>query len=244
MKKAAVITLVLILMLSVAVSARNFKYRGRSTNFDFSIKLGYFIPNGESDLWEYNKEIFFFEEEDLNSFQAGFAFNYHVNNFMTLTVEAGGSFGWTVTEYADYVDEFGYSIQTDIELGVFPVEVSVKLNPLGRGKKIGRFGAVKRHPIIPYIGAGVGVYLYNYREFGDYIDFANEEIVYAEFESFNAGVGYFVVAGFEIPMGNSFGFLAEYKYRWAEAPLTDDFVGFDDFDLSGQVFSIGMTFGY
>ena len=163
---------------------------------------------------------------------------------MTLTLEAGVSYGWTVTEYADWVDEYGLPIETDIELSIVPIEVALKICPIGRGHEIGRFGARKKHPIIPYIGAGVGIYFYHYIEWGDYIDFDSSQIIYAEFESNNIGVGYFVLAGIELPMGHQFGFLAEYKRTWAKAPLSNDFTGFEKFDLGGQTIYVGFSFGF
>lgn len=241
-KRVLHLVIIAMLILSVGVSARSYKYKDNSGNLDFVLKFGYWMPDGESDLWEYNSEIFLFEPEDLNSFVMGFALDYHVNNFMTLSLEIGASYGWTYTEYADFVDEYGYPIETDIMLGVVPLEVALKINPIGRGHKVGRFGALKKNTIIPYIGAGLGLYLYSYEEMGDYIDFEWEEIIYAEFLSENVGVGYFVVAGVQIPMDRFLTFMVEYKYRWVEAKLSDDFVGFDDFDLSGQIISVGLGF--
>lgn len=245
MRKKLFLTIVIAaLIFSAAVDARHFRYSRDSDKSDFAWKFGYFMPSGNSDLWDYNSEIFLFEKEDLNSFSMSFSYNYHMNDFMTFTLEAGVTYGSTYTQYADYEDEYGLPIETDIELSVIPIEFSIKMHPIGRGHRVGRFGAVKRHAIIPYFGVGVGVYMYNYLEFGDYIDFANDQIIYAEFESFNVGVGYFFVAGIEIPMGRGFGFLAEYKHAWVKAPLSEDFLGFEKFDLGGQTINVGFTFGF
>ncbi|MBN2134388.1 MAG: hypothetical protein JW737_01530, partial [Acidobacteria bacterium] len=159
-------------------------------------------------------------------------------------VDMGVSFGWTTTEYADYVDEYNMPIETDIQLTIVPIEVGLRINPIGRSHEVGQFNAKTKNAIIPYVGGGVGLYIYDYIEFGDYIDFYNDYIVYAEFESTDVAVGFFVVGGLEIPIGPDMSLLAEYKKSWVKCGLSDSFEGFDDFDLGGQTISLGVTMSF
>lgn len=245
MKKITIVLTFLAMLVSgLSMEGRTYSYKDKDNQFDMSFKVGYFIVNGDSDLWNYNSELYYFEKDDLNSFIGSFGLNFHLTNHLTLTLEAGASYGHTLTEYADYVDEDGYPIETDIELSVIPVEVSIKISPFGRGEYSGRFDTYEKNSVIPYFGAGVGAYFYQYREWGDYIDFGAEQIIYAEFESFNVGVGYFVVAGIEFPVGQDMGFLAEYKHTWAKAELSEDFQGFDDLDIGGHMIYVGFTMGF
>jgi hypothetical protein len=242
-RKTIISALIITLCSAAAGYAEMYRY-GSSEGLDMTIKGGYYMMRGESDLWQYNSEIFIYEPSDLNGFAIMVGLNYHLNSFITFSIEVGGSYAHTYTQYRDYVDEFDMPIETDIELSVVPIEVGLKFNILGRGKYIGRFDAYEKNPIIPYIGGGVGMYLWNYTEYGDYIDFANDEIVYAEFEADRVSFGAFVVAGLEIPMGRRFGFLMEYKYLWLKGDLGEAFTGFEDFDLGGQIVYIGITTGF
>lgn len=243
-KKLIAVMFIVALLGGLNLEARSYGYRDKNDNFDMSFKLGYYIVDGNSDLWDYNSELYFFEKDDLNSFIGSFGLNFHISNNFTISIEAGASYAHTVTEYADYVDEDGYPIETDIELSIVPLEVSLKIAPFGRGQYSGRFSTYDRNSFIPYIGAGVGAYFYYYAEWGDYIDFDAGEIIYAEFESYDVGVGYFVLVGFEVPMGHDMGFVAEYKRTWAKAELSRDFQGFEDLDLGGQTIYVGFTMGF
>jgi hypothetical protein len=240
-KKLIALIIVTAFTAALNIQAKTYTYSNNNEDFDMSFKIGYYIVNGDSELWDYNSELYYFNKDDLNSFMGAVGLNFHVSNILTISLEVGASYGHTLTEYADYVDEDGFPIETDIELSVVPVEVSLKISPFGRGNYIGRFSAYEKNSFIPYFGGGVGAYFYDYREWGDYINFDAGEIIYAEFESFDVGVGYFIVAGFEIPMGKSMGFIAEYKQTWAKAKLSEDFYGFDDFDLGGKTISVGFT---
>ncbi|MBN2134709.1 MAG: hypothetical protein JW737_03175, partial [Acidobacteria bacterium] len=80
--KKLFITAVLILALStVGVYAKQYNYNSSDNELEISFKFGYFMPNGDSELWDYNREIFDFSEEDLNSFVGTIGFNFHLNNF-------------------------------------------------------------------------------------------------------------------------------------------------------------------
>jgi hypothetical protein len=243
-KKLIVLIIVTAFTAALNIQAGTYTYGNNNEDLDMSFKIGYYIVNGDSDLWDYNSELYYFTKDDLNSFLGAAGLNFHVSNNITISLEVGASYGHTLTEYADYVDMDGFPIETDIELSIVPIEVSLKISPFGRGNYVGRFSAYEKNSFIPYFGGGVGAYFYSYREWGDYINFDAGEIIYAEFESFDVGVGYFVVAGFEIPMSKSTGFVAEFKQTWAKAPLSDSFQGFDDLDLGGKTIYVGFTMGF
>lgn len=240
-KKLIALIFVIVFAVALNVKANTYTYNDKDDDFDISVKIGYYLVNGGSDLWDYNSELYYFDKGDLNSFVGAVGLNFHVTNQLTIGFEVGASYGHTLTEYADYVDEYGMPIETDIELEIVPIEVSLKVAPFGRGRYVGRFNAFEKNTFVPYFGAGVGAYVYSYREWGDYIDFYSSQILYAEFESIDVGVGFFVLGGFEIPMGRTTSFLAEYKYTWAKAPLSRDFQGFDDLDIGGQTILVGFT---
>jgi len=243
-KKMIVLIIVTAFIAALNIEANTYTYSNNNEDVDMSFKIGYYIVSGDSDLWNYNSELYYFEKDDLNSFLGAVGLNFHVTNHLTISFEAGATYGHTLTEYADWVDEDGFPIETDIELSVVPVEVSLKISPFGRGDYIGRFSAFEKNSFIPYFGGGVGAYFYSYRELGDYINFDAGEIIYAEFMSFDVGVGYFIVAGFEIPMSREMSFIAEFKQTWAKAKLSEDFQGFDDLDLGGKTISVGFTMGF
>jgi opacity protein-like surface antigen len=128
---------------------------------------------------------------------------------------------------------------------ITPFQLSVKIAPLGRKQKI-----------IPYIGGGVGVYLWSVRLFGDVVDFSDEwfdsefEVdIYPIFstdarEENKLKVGFQGFAGIMIPLANRLSLEAEFKYNYAMADFTEGFEGFERFDLSGYQISIGMNYWF
>jgi hypothetical protein len=84
--------------------------------------------------------------------------------------------------------------------------------------------APRHSPVVPYIGGGGDGVRWQLTEEGDFIDFnpPPAEIFSDRFEAEGTTVGYFLVAGLDIPIGRDFAIFVEGRWREAEDDLSDD----------------------
>ncbi len=107
-------------------------------------------------------------------------------------------------------DKDNTEIAQNLKLRIVPITATVRFLPIGR-----------RSVVEPYIGAGVGVFLWRYSEVGQFV--ASDETFYnATFKASGTKVGPVVVGGVRVPFGAyAAGF--EVRYQRAEGDLGDTF---------------------
>lgn len=242
------------------------------TGYGFSdlatFKVGYFIPRTQFDmradnLWTIEFDQMSFSKSNYQTTNFGFGYEYFFSNNLSLVLNIEGYSKNKLGQYIDYVglsfEEGDFAFPADFQgdfipshtfsVSITPFQLSVKIAPLGRKQKI-----------IPYIGGGVGVYLWTVRLFGDIIDFSDDSFfyedddiivdpiypiyIYDSREDNKLKVGFQGFAGIMIPLANRISLEAEFKYNYAMADFTEDFQGFERFDLSGYQISIGMNYWF
>jgi len=250
----------LILLLGLILLMPSFAFSGIVT-----FKIGYFIPQAKSDLWAEEFNNMSFSENSFHNTYFGFSYEYFFTREISfaLTIDGysknksgyyNGYVGYqdvdeTLWAYPDdYVGDFTPSHSFNIS--ITPVQFSLKLTPLGR-----------RNKIIPYVGGGVGIYLWNVRLRGDLIDFSDEwydiveEVtIYPIYstdtrENNRISVGWHAFAGFMFPVARRMTFEVEFKYNSAKGKFPEDdpnqgFHGFEPFDLSGYQISLGLNYWF
>jgi hypothetical protein len=197
-----------------------------------------------------------FTQSDFNDSIFGFTYEYFFSNQLSLTLCIDGYSQKKLGMYRDYGailadDGFDYAFLNEgeaivhvFDVSITPIQVSLKLAPMGR-----------RGRLIPYIGGGVGVYLWNLRLEGDIVNFAE----YAEFtdgtigffvedrnsrEDNKVSIGYHGFGGIMLPVANRISIDGQVKFNYLKGELTEDFVDFNDFDLSGYQFTIGLNYWF
>ncbi len=226
-----------------------------------TFKVGYFIPRADSDLWTDEFENMDFSKSDFTNSNFSFSYEYFLSNQISLAISVDGYSRKKVGVYKDYVGiqfqegdfafpidfEADFAISHVFDVSITPIQLSLKLAPLGR-----------RGRLIPYVGGGVGVYLWNVRLQGDIIDFEDVwEYIEDDFiidvfpvkladarEDNKFNVGYHAFGGLMFPIANRISIEAEFKYNMLKGALTEGFEGFDDFDLSGYQISIGLNYWF
>jgi hypothetical protein len=221
----------LLLLLSAAVVAP-------ASAGSLTVLGGYAEPSGDSDVFDQNDRETTFETNDLASFAGTIGYDHFLGDYVNL----GGSvsFQYADTDVADVDFEFenGSPIFRTISLQMIPLEANIRFLPTGRDASI-----------IPYFGGGVGLYLWEYEEIGDFVinrNSDNPEIISGTAFSDGADPGFHVEGGVYIPFGRSVAFAAEGKYWKAEGDLDPE--GFDPafepIDLSGFQISGGVSFWF
>jgi hypothetical protein len=98
----------------------------------------------------------------------------------------------------------GAPIVADLKLRIVPFTATVRAFPLGHDA-----------PIVPYVGAGVGVYAWRYSESGEFVDSVDNKTVFAgTFAGSGAAVGPVVLAGVRVPIGPM---APGFEVRWQKA---------------------------
>jgi hypothetical protein len=199
------------------------------------LRLGMFFPEGEGRYFEEKQDDFTGEGSDLEDVVGGGDYMYRAGRHFGFMLSGDFYEGHTDQQYIDFEDNFGDAIEhtTTLEIASFTAGIFVPLAPEG-------------FPIVPYIGGGGGVYTYRLEESGDFIDFGGRdlEIFSATLEAEGSVLGYYLLAGVEVPVGPYFAFFAEGRWDQAEDDLGDDFEDFGTIDLSGHKLMGGVTWSF
>lgn len=250
MKKALIIFSVLMLSFPALVSADVVAFR-----------IGYFIPRAESDLWDIEFENMDFTKSNYQTTGFSFAYEYFLTPQVSVVMGIDGYNRQKVGLYRDWVgyqdfdgdwaypnDYVGDFIPSHVySVSITPVQVSVKLSPLGR-----------RARIIPYVGGGVGLYVWSVKLQGDLVDFSDEWFDTAEQvtiypilqidarEDSKFSFGFHAFAGISVPVANRISIDGQFKYNVAKGSFSDTggFEGFENFDLSGYQISVGLNYWF
>ncbi len=223
MKKAFII-------LGFGLSLAAFSHAG-----SVSFKIGYFMPRADSDLWAQNIQNFTLKKSDFNQFSFMAETDFFLGNYVNFEVGTGYYEKEVQTEDREFQFSDDQPIRQTLKLRIVPFEGSIKIYPLGRER-----------PILPYVGAGMGAYFWQYEENGDFVvDRAtNPRLISGVFYSEAASPGYHVKAGVQVPVGRAT-IDAEIKYIRAHGNLSSDFdPAFEPFDLSGLQTNFGVSFWY
>jgi opacity protein-like surface antigen len=203
----------------------------------FYILASYVNPEAKSDVFEQNRSETTFDPDDLNDF--GFTFGY--DHFIGEFVNVGGSIsvyeGETTVEDREFTFENGAPILREIRLRIIPIEANVRVLPIGRN-----------YAVIPYVGAGAGIYIWEYEEFGDFVidRFGDPFIDTGSAFSDGADFGFNIHGGLQFPISRSVTITGEVKWIKVEGDL--DPRGFDPafepIDLSTITYSAGVSFWF
>ncbi|MFQ5526584.1 MAG: outer membrane protein [Thermoanaerobaculia bacterium] len=209
--------------------------RGRYNEPTFRVQLGEFRPDGDSVYWDDKAFDFTGRAEDFEDTMGSVSYLHPLGPKLSLLVSGFFYEGTESQAYLAFEDEFGADIlhTTELELNAFTVGLHYKLT--------GPDAAV-----IPYVGAGGGLYVWRIAEFGDFIDFgtADLEIFDDFFEQEDEDLGWYVTAGLEVPVADFWSLFAEARWDNAEGDLSGDFRGLGELDLSGRSYSAGLSWSF
>ena len=175
-----------------------------------------------------------FKVDDLNDFGGTFGYNHFIGNY----VDVGGSLAYYRTvetvQDRDFTFPNGRPVERDIRFKIVPLEANISVLPVGRNLAV-----------IPYVGAGVGVYFWEYEEIGDFVidRFTDPRVITGSAFSDGTDFGWNIHGGIQIPFSRSATFMSQIKYSKAEGKL--DRSGFDPafgpIDLSMVTYSAGIS---
>ena len=239
-----------------------------------TVNVTYFVPRfgdpgDEYNLWQIEFDNMSFTKNNFHGTSLGFAYEYFFTRQMSLMLSLDTYSRRKTGFYKDYVgisfnegdfafpNEFigDFNISHVFDVTITPIQLSLKLTPMGRTGRL-----------IPYVGGGIGVYLWSVRLQGDIIDFMDvweyEEpglvidvymIKWKDAREENkVNIGFHALGGLMFPVGKQMSLNAEFKYNFVKGDMErgDDpfwpegFTGASPFDLSGYQISIGFSYWF
>lgn len=225
----------------------------------FTFKTGLFIPRAQSDLWTTEFENMNFSKTNYTTTNFSFAYEYFLTREVSVVLGIDSFSKNKVGSYVDYVGielvDGDFAFPNDyvedffpshiFNVSITPIQLSLKLTPMGR---TGKF--------IPYVGGGVGLYLWNVRLNGDLVDFDDVWVYVPDgidiypittvdaWESNRISFGYHAFGGVMVPFTKRMTFEVEFKYNVARGELKEAFEGFEPFDLSAYQITLGMNYWF
>jgi opacity protein-like surface antigen len=232
----------------------------------FTFRAGLFIPKAKGNIWQYEFDNLDLTRLKYQNSNFGISYEYFFSREISFVLGLDGYSKKKLGIYENYVERPGildntlYPIAVEpgegdplvhvFNVSITPIQLSVKLTPMGRGRKL-----------IPYVGGGVGVYIWSLTRQGDFVDFSMEDeyidyetgdpvMGFAVFtgqsrETSKLSIGYHAFGGFMYAFANRITLEAEFKYNFAEGKLeAGNFRGIAPFDLSGFQISLGINYWY
>lgn len=237
MRKTTWMAIVAVALAVATLSAEAQQYYGRGGGDNaLRFRVGQFTPEGESDYWLDNEAVFGGEADDFEDIVLGADFRIALGPRLGLLISGDLYEGDTDLAYLEFVDAGGADIFHNTKLDISSLTAGLVLNLTGPGA-----------PVVPYLGAGGGVYFWTLNETGDFIDFGDPlgpTIFSAGFEDDGEALGWYLLAGLEVPVGAQWSLFAEGRWHTVEDELSGDFAGLGDLDLSGRQIFAGASWRF
>ena len=199
--------------------------------------------SANSDIFEFVTEQLAIDKSDFNTGSFGLEAGYSI----TPRFDIIGSFDVNAMNHgSDYrllEDNRGLPIQQTTELEQLNLTLTAKYSLLPRGRAISRLAWIPR-TFIPYVGAGGGYGRYEFRQKGDFVDFADYHVFTDTFISRGWSPTVHVLGGTDIQVMRHLMLSFEGRYSWQKADLSQDFIDFAPIDLGGLRFGAGIHLGF
>jgi hypothetical protein len=194
------------------------------------VRLGALWPSADSILFDDDQALYFVNDGDWVGFTGGAEYSFKVVDNVELGVHVDGYGKHVDTAYRDFVRDDGSDIRQTLELDIVPMGLTLRLVPTARRAKIA-----------PFLGVGADLVLYEYKEYGDFIDFFDPDlpVIFDSFQSDGVTVGVHATAGVRFFVSDDVAVVGEARYLWAKDDMDDDFRG-NRIDLGGISATLGV----
>ena len=194
-----------------------------------NLKIGLFVPQMRSDLWEINLDNLAFSKSDMPNTYFGAEYEMFLGRFTAFSLEIGTYSRDVYSQYRDYTFENGDPIFQNISLRLTPMEANFKFYPLGH-----------RYRVFPFFGAGVGLYAWTYQQWGDFINFEDDSVSNGVAETKTVSIGFNGRLGLVFRFHPRVALALEGKYQYLKGRLSGYFEDFELLDLGGFTANVSV----
>jgi hypothetical protein len=197
--------------------------------------IGLFEPRADSTYWDESFDVFTGGRSDFEDAVVGVDYKLALGGRTGILFSGAYYDGSSEQAYRDFVDSFGDPIVHRTSLEIASATAAFVVDLAGGGAAV-----------VPYVGAGGGIYAWRLEESGDFIDFfpAEPELFSATFADEGDTLGWFALAGLEVPLGPRWSFFAEGRWQRLDEELGGDFADVGKLDLSGPSFIGGAAWRF
>ena len=196
------------------------------------------IARADSEIFDFTSEFLTLEKSDFNAPGIGVDIGFPIASRLDVLVGFEFSRATAMSEYRDFVDTDDVPIEQTTSLRQVDLSGSLELAVLRRGREISRYAWVPA-AVVPYVGAGGGLLWYRFEQEGDFVDVFDcpVDVGCAIFTERLTSSGWtpsaHVFGGVDIKLTPRLYLSTEVRYLWVQAEMSQDFVGFDNIDLTG-----------
>jgi len=204
-------------------------------------RFGWVFARADSDVFDFVTEQLTLEKSSFDAPGFGVDLAFNLSERLDLVTGFDYAKSTTPSEYRDFVDNQNLPIQQTTSLRQSSFYGSIKFAVIPRGRTISRYAWIPS-TIVPYVGAGGGVVNYDFKQDGDFVDFADMRVFPENFRSHGWTPTAHVFGGADIQLYKRTFVSLEGRYQWASATLDNDFIDFKPMDLGGFRFGAGFHF--
>jgi hypothetical protein len=212
---------------------------GRPTA-SIGLRGSWIFARAGSDLFRFVTDQLTLDKEDFNS--PAFAADVAFTVTSRLQVEGGVEIARLsrTSEYRAFIDNRGNPIEQTTVLNTTHLMGGIRYSLVPRGREVSRLVWVPTK-VVPFVGAGAGAVMYQFRQYGDFVDFIDNGVFYESFRSQSWAPSGHVFGGVDLQIHRGLYATAQGRYTIASGKLGSDFVDFDPIDLSGFRMSAGIS---
>lgn len=204
------------------------------------VRGGWFFASAGSDLFDFVTRELTLEKDHFNApaFAADVAFSLTPR----AQIEAGFEFHRMsqASEYRAFVDNDLRPIEQITSLRTAHVGAGLRFALTPRGREVSRLAWIP-NKVVPFVGAGGGAMFYQFRQVGDFVDFADFSVFGDAFRSQGWAPTVYAFGGVDVQLYKGLYGTVQGRYTKAAGKLSSDFIDFDPIDLSGLRLSAGIN---
>jgi opacity protein-like surface antigen len=204
------------------------------------IRGGYSGAAAGSDVFDDVTRQLTLNRSDFGSLTIGADIGFSITSKLELTLDAGYSRSSHNSEFRDFVDNNDQPIEQTTTFERVPLTANLKLRLASPGHSIGTLAWIPSR-FVPYVGGGVGVMRYRFKQQGDFVDFNTNAVFPSTFDAQDWAFVEQAMAGAEYNFSPMFGVTFDARYLHGRGNLGSAFNGYDKIDLSGVSGSVGLS---
>jgi hypothetical protein len=230
----------LLLLAATPAAAQSADFLFRKPSVTFGVRGGWAVPRAQSEIFVFTTEQLTVDRSDLGglAFQADLA--ARVRDRLDVILSVGHSRSAVLSEFRAFVDTDDLPIEQTTRFQRTPVTIGVKAYLQDRGRSVSRFAWVPS-AWATYVGAGVGLMVYEFTQRGEFVDHETLDVFGKDFQSRGTTPAAHLTTGLELSIGPKILATAEAGYLWSRTDMSRDFVDFDRIDLSGFQITVGVS---
>ncbi len=256
--QTAVSMAVILWLLSPGVFAANTSNRASSARADFlfekpegflGLRFGRFFPTADSDLFDFATSTLTLDKKNFRAWNVGVDGGMDLHERVDLIFSMDYSKRTKNSEFRDFVDDQGLPITQTTEFSQIPITAGIKFLLIPRGRSVGRFSWLPER-VVPFVGGGGGALWYRFKQWGDFVEEVTAdgetwwEIFPAKLKSAGWAPTVYAGGGADIHIAKGAYVTLDFRYFWANAELSRDFIAFDPIDLSGLRITAGLQWHF